>query len=782
MVSENSKIYEKYFDLDKIVDSIREYLPNFDIAKFKKAFEFAESHHKNQFRRSGDPYIIHPVETVKNLVKLHADEDTLAAALLHDVPEDTNATINDIEKEFGNEIAFLVDGITKLSKVYYRNDMQERQIESLKKLLIHTAKDPRVVLIKLADRLHNMQTLDFVPNPEIRARISKETLEIYVPIANLLGIQGLKAELEDLCFRHLHPQEFNQLRDKMLDTNERHKETLKEMTKLIDSELKERGVKAYVYGREKSLYSIYKKISSANRSIDSIHDRIAFRIITETTGDCYAALGIVHNLFTPKPGKFKDYIAVPKVNGYQSIHTTVFGLNGIVTEIQIRTEKMHMDSEYGIASHYFYDESKLQGGEKLVEDQRSNWVAKILDIQKSQRIGGDDFISDLKIDIFQDRIFVFTPTGETIDLPKNATAIDFAYAIHSELGTHAKNCEVNYEIKPITTVLKTGDYVKIISDPNATPSLNWLSFAKTSLARNKIKIFLRKETLKNKISTGMKMFQKELDRSGLGLVEDINFRKLRSIILAETNQNYDNRKKLFASIGEGNLQAVEIVKLIKLIHSHDNEDNKIYLKVVTENRPGIMKEIMDILNAYNADLIFTKGSVSLFKKKAVMFFYINFRDLKEFSEICQQIEQVSGVEKIYRSLRFGMLSFYLFSIGTLAFWVFHPIFINAISQLRLSNHYRYFSEALLYVGLFMLLFTVVYLKKIIRKTFPSLRDGRLLWGLTFFTSTVAVLALIVELYIFEIYFNWVIMFIGILIMYGYLAAQYIDYKKSRDRF
>jgi len=780
MVSENAKIYEKYFNLDEIVESISAYIQDFDIKKFKKAFEFAEIHHRDQFRKSGEPYIVHPVETVKNLIKLHADEETLIAALLHDVPEDTEATIEDVKKEFGDEVAFLVDGITKLSKVYYRNDMHERQIESLKKLLIHTAKDPRVVLIKLADRLHNMQTLEFVPNPEKRIRIAKETLEIYVPIANLLGIQGLKSELEDLCFKHLHSDEFDKLREKILDSTERHKETLKEMLKLISEELASHNIKAYVTGREKSFYSIYKKITSSNKTIDSLHDRIAFRIITEDITDCYSALGVIHNIFTPKPGKFKDYIAVPKINGYQSIHTTVFGLNGIVTEIQIRTEKMHMDSEYGIAAHYFYDESKGHGSEKLIEDQRSNWVSKILDIQRSQKLG-EDFMSDLKIDIFQDRIFVFTPSGETLDLPKNATGIDFAYAIHSDLGNHAKNCEVNYEVKPITTVLKTGDYVKIITGSDSSPHVSWLSFAKTSLAKNKIKLFLRKESLKNKIMTGTEMLQKELDRSGLGLVEDINFKKLLSAIRTETNRDFDNRKKLFASIGDGSLQAIEVVKILKSVSNKDKDNNNVFLKISAKNRSGIMKEILNILSIYNADLIFVKGRVSLFHRKAFMFFYINFSNLNEFSEICQQIEQLDGVEKVYRSFRWGMFSFYSVSIATLAFWIFHPIFINSISQLRLSYHYRYFSEALLYLGLFMLLFTVVYLKKIIRKTFPGIRDDRWLWGVTFFTSTVAVIALIVELYIFEIYLNWIVMFFGVLFMYTYLALEFLDYKKFKLR-
>ena len=350
--------YKQYFDIDAICEDVSKYLVGFDKSKFLKAFQFAEKSHKGQFRKNGDPYIIHPIETVKNLIKLRADEDTLIAALLHDVPEDTGISMDQIQNLFGEKVAFLVDGITKLSKVYYRNDMEERQVESLKKLLIHTAKDPRVILIKLADRLHNMQTLEFVQKNEKIKRISKETLEIYVPIANLLGIQDLKSTLEDLCFKYLYPEDYEKLRSKIMSTFEKYYGVLEKMLETIKKELKKHEIQAKVTGRTKSLFSIYKKIISQNKTVDDINDRIALRIITKKKEDCYTALGIVHDLFTPRPGEFKDYIAVPKVNGYQSIHTTVFGLNGVMTEIQIRTEKMHIESEYGIAAHYFYDKSK----------------------------------------------------------------------------------------------------------------------------------------------------------------------------------------------------------------------------------------------------------------------------------------------------------------------------------------------------------------------------------------------------------------------------------------
>jgi len=777
MASPVADNYKEYFDLDEVIKNIKKYLPDFNTKKFIKAFEFAEEAHRGQVRKSGRPYIIHPVQTVINLLKLRGDEDSLIAALLHDVPEDTGVDISQIKKLFGDEVAFLVDGITKLSKVYYRHDMEERQVESLKKLLIHTAKDPRVILIKLADRLHNMQTLEFIPKPEKRDRIARETLEIYVPIANLLGIQELKSKLEDLCFKHLYPEDYENLKAKITATTEKYSETLKEMMAIIRKELKKREIDAEIQGREKSLYSIYKKIKAENKTINDIHDRIALRIITKNNPDCYTALGIIHDLFKPKPSGFKDYIAIPKGNGYQSIHTIVFGVNGILTEIQIRTAKMHIDAEYGIAAHYFHDISKTSG-KRLVDDQRSSWALKILELQKYQK-SHEDFLSNLKLDIFQDRIFVFTPGGETVDLPKNATAIDFAYAIHTEVGNHAEKAEINNEIKPVTTILKTGDHINVITSEKQKPELLWLSFAKTNLARNKIQIFLRKESFKKKVADGIKMLQKEFDRAGLGLVEDVNFRKLKALLLERYNLNVDNRKLLFAEVGDGTIQAVDVVRLLKkLKFKKGKEEKKFAIKVVGENRPGLMKEVIDILVSYNADLVYTHSKVALFSRKAVMIFHIEFGSLEDFSEVCQHIEQIEGVERVHRLFLFTTVSFYTVAFTTIAIWALHPLFIESLVHLRFTKEYEFLSSLLLYIGLFMLLFTVVYLKKIIQKSFPGSRYVKWIWGSTFFALTVAVFALLIELYIFKIHYNWVIIFGGILFIYAYLAAQYLEYKNS----
>lgn len=761
--------YKEYFDLHALIKDIKAYIVDFDEKKFIEAFEFAEHYHDGQLRKSGEPYIVHPVKTVETLVKLHLDEDTLIAALLHDVPEDTEATIEQIESHFGENISFLVSGITKLAKVYYQNNMAERQVESLKKLLIHTAKDPRVIIIKLADRLHNMRTLEFIPKQEKRERISKETLEIYVPIANLLGIQELKSELEDLCFKHLYPEDYKKLNEKIQETLTRQKGILEKMKETIKETLKDHGIKAKVYGREKNLFSIYKKITSENKSIDDIHDRIALRIITEEKADCYAVLGIIHDIFNPKPGHFKDYIGVPKVNGYQSIHTTVFGLNGVLTEIQIRTMKMHLDAEYGIAAHYFYDESKTDKT-SLSDDQRSNWAGKILDLQKSQG-GNEDFISDLKIDIFQDRIFVFTPAGETIDLPKNATAIDFAYAIHSEVGDHAVQAEINNELKPVITQLKTGDLVNIITSTKQHPELSWLSFAKTHIARNKIKLGLKKESSNKKITNGLDILQKELDRNGLGLFEDINLRKINEVSKEKLNHVFASKKELLSSIGEGEVRAIDVVKFL-VEAKKKTEKSKIFLRVISEDRKGLLKDVASVLIKYDISIISTHAYISSFTKKAVVIVAIETESLDEFSEVFQHLEQIEGVLNVTRLFKQTKISFNLVALTTIAIWVTHPLVINMITKLNFLKDYAFISTGFLYLGMFMLLFTVIYLRKIIHKSFPSSRNAKWIWGITFLTATIAVFALLFELYFFQLRMNWIIIFGGIISMYAYLAYKY----------
>jgi len=439
----NKELYkslENDFGIDplELVNNIKRYLPDFHVNKFMKVFEFAMQAHNGQIRKNGDPYIIHPFETVRILTSLHVDEDTLIAGLLHDVPEDTERTILDIESKFGKRVAFLVEGVTKLSKVHYKNDMAMRQVESLKKLFIHTAQDPRIILIKLADRLHNMRTLHFIDKEEKRLRISRETLEIFVPIANLLGIEELKSELEDLCFKYLYPVDYEMLSERMKLSRQKNAEALDRTVITLEKTFKENNIDVTIYGRLRKLYGIYKRLAGDLSNLQEYDKNIALRIIVSDTEECYKVLGLLHSIFRPRPGKFNDYIAVPKRNGYQSLHTSVFGYLGLCIDFQIRTHQMHLEAEYGIAARYF--RSRDNKNPHLEEDQRADWAAKIMDVQEnlenlenSSEVSEEKFMDGLREDVFHDRIFVFTPKGDSIDLPQDATCIDFAYTLSSEV-------------------------------------------------------------------------------------------------------------------------------------------------------------------------------------------------------------------------------------------------------------------------------------------------------------------------------------------------------------
>jgi GTP diphosphokinase / guanosine-3',5'-bis(diphosphate) 3'-diphosphatase len=496
-----------------LIKSAKTYLPSLDEEAVRTAYEFARDAHKGQKRMDGSPYITHPLSAALVLTRLQVDQDTLIACLLHDVPEDTEFTIKDVEKKFGKKIAFLVDGVTKLSKMKYRDDMVARQIQSLKKFFLHSAKDLRIILIKLADRLHNMGTLDFV-RPDKQERIAKETMEIYVPIADLLGIWEVKSKLEDLCFKYLYPKEFEELSTQMKRSHLQHQRLLKETTKQVQHLMKQHGIEADIESRPKTLYSIFRKMVDTGRQLSDLNDLLALRVITEQRVDCYKILGIIHSLFRPKSGRIKDYIAVPKANGYQSLHTTVFGIDGTPTEFQLRTHEMHFDAQFGIAAHYFYKQRQKTDNTESDEviRRRSAWVQKVLDLQKELK-SNYDFIENLKLDVLQDRIFVFTPKGDVIDLPQGANGIDFSYHIHTHVGDHAVGMYRNGKESPITTTLQTGDTVKvIISKRQKYPRREWLNKVKTNLARNKIRDSLKDQPKAKIQKEGLNFLEKELHR------------------------------------------------------------------------------------------------------------------------------------------------------------------------------------------------------------------------------------------------------------------------------
>ncbi len=468
-----------------------------DVALITKAYDFAEEAHKEHERLSGEPYLVHLVGTAKNLAKMRADPQTVAAGLLHDTLEDTAVTPAELLREFGPDILFLVDGVTKLGKIKYRG--VERHAESLRKLFIATAKDIRVILIKLADRLHNISTLEYV-KPEKRTRIALETIEIYAPVANRLGMGQMKGSLEDAAFPYAMPKEYAQtVKIQNTKTKEAEKR-LEEVQHILRKKIAKNGIVGLKTDfRVKHLYSLYKKLESHEMNIDKIYDIAALRIIVPTIEDCYRILGIIHSTWTPLIGRLKDYIAVPKINGYQSIHTVIFTGDGGIVEIQIRTQKMHDEAEFGIASHLAYDElGKPDRGALMGKKLR--WLNQLIDWQKTVK-GSQEFLENIQTDFFKDQIFVFTPKGDVIELPHGATPVDFAYAIHSDVGNHCSGAKVNGKFLALDSELKNGDIVEIQTRESSRPSSKWMEFAKSSLARKNIRMSLAEsEELKKKIN------------------------------------------------------------------------------------------------------------------------------------------------------------------------------------------------------------------------------------------------------------------------------------------
>ncbi len=477
--------------LEKVIKTIKMYHPKADLDMIRLAYDFAESAHRGQTRASGEAYIHHPLACAQTLAEMKMPPVIVLAGLLHDVPENTTVTLKEIEKNFGADAAGLVRGITKLGKIKYRG--AERYIENLRRMFLAMAHDVRVIFIKFADRLHNLETLNALP-PEKRTRIALESLEIYAPIANRLGMFEMKGKLEDAAFKYIYPNEYAWTLSILQERLTKRERYIKRVAKILEQHLRKNGIKVIdAYGRAKRLWSLYQKLQRHERDITKIYDLIALRIIVRDVSDCYAALGVVHSLWKPLKGRIKDYIAQPKPNGYQSLHTTVFAEDGKIIEIQIRTERMQEEAEYGIAAHWGYDEQRSGR-----DDPKLKWVKELAKLQKELQDKNQllESLDTLKIDVFQNRIFVFTPKGDVIDLPENATPIDFAYTIHSDIGEKCTGARVNDALVALNTPLRSGDVVEIIVDKNRkTPSPDWLNFAKTHNARSKIRTILKRNKI-----------------------------------------------------------------------------------------------------------------------------------------------------------------------------------------------------------------------------------------------------------------------------------------------
>ena len=553
--------------LDMILDKVRSYQADADLDKIRKAYAYAEQAHSGQVRISGDAYIIHPLNVAYILTGLHLDDETICAALLHDVVEDTCATLEEMEAEFGKNIMALIDGVTKLGRIEYMSK-EDVQLENYRKMFLAMAKDIRVIMIKLADRLHNMRTLKYMREDK-RHRIAKETLEVYAPLANRLGISNIKVELEDLCLRYLEPEAYYSLVEEVKHKRKERQEFIRESIEQIREKLEAAGIKAEIKGRAKHFYSIYRKMKRDNKSVNEIYDLSAVRVLVSSVKDCYGVLGVIHAMWKPIPGRFKDYIAMPKSNGYQSLHTTVM-THGYPLEIQIRTKAMHQVSEFGVAAHWKYKEAGRSIGATDENDQKMSWLRQMVSLQKEYD-DPKEFFEALKLDVFSDEVFVFTPRGDVIDLPKGSNPIDFAYHIHTEIGHHCVGAKVNGKIVPLEYKLKNGDIVSIVTNKASNgPSPDWLNTVASSATRSKIRAWFKKENREENVERGMNLIRDEAKRLGYAPKELIAGGRLGKV--AE-KLNVQSEGDLLAALGYGGVTLRGVMTKLIELHQQSIKDS-----------------------------------------------------------------------------------------------------------------------------------------------------------------------------------------------------------------
>ena len=564
--------------VDILLQKIKENCTNVDLDIVNKAFNLAYEAHKEQKRESGEPYIIHPIDVAVILAELGMDTSTIVAGLLHDVIEDTDYTYDDIKNIFSEEVANLVSGVTKITKMEYKSK-EEQQADNFRKMLLAMASDIRVIIIKLADRLHNMRTLKYMPK-EKQKRISKETLDIYAPLAHRLGISKVKWELEDLCFRYLHEEEYYDLVHQISEKRVERETYIAQIIKDLYSKLEEAEIDSDIDGRPKHFYSIYRKMVTKNKSIEQIFDLTAIRILVNSVKDCYEVLGIVHTIYKPIPGRFKDYIAMPKPNMYQSLHTTVIGPQGKTFEIQIRTFEMHKTAEYGIGAHWKYKEGDTSDTKGKSFENKLVWLRDMLEWQK-ETSDAEEFMEGFKINLFTDEIFLFTPKGVVIDLPNGATPIDFAYRIHTDIGNKCIGAKVNGKIVPLDYKLKTGQIVEILtSNSSKGPNMDWLSIAKSNQAKSKIKAWFKKAKKEENINKGKEVFEKELKKQSVHYVDIAKGESYDKFI---KRYNINCMDDLYALVGLGAIVASSFIAKLKEENLSKDEKDKNLNKAIEEN-------------------------------------------------------------------------------------------------------------------------------------------------------------------------------------------------------
>lgn len=539
-----------------LIDAVYNANHDADLELLEEVYRFAEDLHKGQYRKSGEPYITHPLQVAITLAELGLDEKAIAAGLLHDVAEDTDCKMNCVVNNFGEEVSFLVNGVTKLSKLEC-NSKEERQLESYRKMFLAMAEDVRVIVIKLADRLHNMRTLKHQA-PEKQKEIAKETLEIYAPIANRLGISKLKWELEDLSLRYLEPDTYYELVASISMKRKEREEYINEVIDILKREFDKADIQVDIQGRPKHFYSIYNKMTKQNKDLNELYDLIAVRALVDTVKDCYAVLGIVHTLWKPIPGRFKDYIAMPKPNMYQSLHTTVIGPQGEPFEIQIRTYEMHMTAEYGIAAHWIYKETG--GSESKKNSSQLSWLEQLKEMQ-NEASDNKEFLETVKIDLFSDTVFVFSPKGDVYELPVGSTPIDFAYRVHTEVGNRCIGSKINGKIVPLDYQLKTGEIVEVLTSKQANgPGQDWINIAKTSQAKNKIRQWFKKDKREENVLKGKEILERELKKQGM---EQSFYLKNEHINQIARKIGFNTSDDVYAALGEGSISPMQVTNRLK---------------------------------------------------------------------------------------------------------------------------------------------------------------------------------------------------------------------------